>query len=50
MRSNRHDEPEEPIKSTQTLQIVLKTSPQSLKKGHREGKNIHLDNIPLYTI
>ena len=30
--SRRHDEPEEPIKSTQTLQIVLQISCQILKK------------------
>ena len=47
-RSNRHDEPGEPMKSTQTLEIVLQISCQSLKKGHREGKNIPPGQIPLY--
>ena len=29
-RSNRHDEPREPMKSTQTLEIVLQTRPSAL--------------------
>ena len=30
------------------MQIVLQISCQNWKKGHYEGDNIHLDNIPLY--
>ena len=38
------------MKSTQTLEIVLQISCQSLKKGHREGKNIPPGQIPLYGV
>ena len=34
-RCRRHDEPGEPLESTNTLEIVLQNSPQSLKKNAR---------------
>ena len=34
-RSRRHDEPGEPLESTNTLEIVLQNSPQSFKKNAR---------------
>ena len=48
--SNTHDWPGQPIQNSVCLQKIVIISHQSLKKGHREGKNIPPGQIPLYVV
>ena len=47
-RSNRHDWPVQPIKSSADMPNLVIISHQSLKKWHCGSKKIHLDKFPLY--